>query len=131
MQIEVEAIIPKALLRLSATGEDTIRRLEVTENEESQIIGRRKVVEWVRLAVSILTEYLDSHEKILALSKVMEELKSEKRAPQEIQENENFVEFVEGMCKSLTTNVGSIINENEAIRVLLEHEMAERTKLFE
>ena len=60
----------------------------------------------------------------------MEELKNETHAPQEMQENENFVEFLEGICKSLTTHVGSIINQNEATRIRLEHEMAERTKLF-
>jgi len=91
---------------------------------------RRQVVEWVRLAVSILTERLEKHEKIIALSKVMEELKNEKHAPQEIPDDENFVEFVEGMCKSLTTNVGNIINQNEKTKILLEQEMAERTKLF-
>jgi len=127
----VEAIIPEALKRLRTTGEVVVRLFEETEEEDSKRIVRRQVVEWVRLGVSILTEQLDRGEKITALSKVMEEIMNETHAPQEIQKSENFVEFVEGMCKSFSTNVGSIINENEATRIRLEHEMAERTKLFE
>jgi len=126
----VEEIIPEALKRLNTTGEDTYRSFEECKEGDNKRVMRRQVVEWIRLAVSILTEQLDRHEKIIALSKVMEELKNEANAPQEMQENENFVEFVEGMCKSLTTHVGSIINQNEATRILLEQEMAERTKLF-
>jgi len=47
-----------------------------------------------------------------------------------MRENENFTESLEGLCKSLTTYVGSIVNENEAKRIRLEKEMEERTKLY-
>jgi len=46
---------------------------ECKESDDSKKVMRRQVVQWVRLGVSILTEQLDRNEKIMTLSKMMEE----------------------------------------------------------
>jgi len=79
--IGVENIIPDALQRLQITGNDAMKLVEESKDENGDKLNRGRVTDWVALGVNILTENLDPHEKITMLAAAISEVKNIGRAP--------------------------------------------------
>jgi len=59
-------------VRLQNTGKDAVENFEESKDEEGEKFNRRQMVDWCGLAVHIVMEPLEDHEKIRALSGVQE-----------------------------------------------------------
>ena len=79
--MEAEQIIPTAMGRLKVTADDALKYPEESKDGYNGKVVRRLAVEWIRLAVEIVTEPLDKHEKFKILSTVLDELRYDTKAP--------------------------------------------------
>jgi len=69
------------MVRLRTTSDDMLRNIEESKEGDNEKVVRKQIVDWCRLSVYTLTEPLDRNEKIAALSRIIDEVKSGDKAP--------------------------------------------------
>jgi len=118
--MQSEKLIVEAMDRLQTTGKDALNNFEESKEANVEKVNRGQMVDWVGLGVHILTENLEDHEKIKVLSRVQDDIRNRGKAPQEIEKTDSFREYMDTICRSITTDVESVQNEIEANRINFE-----------
>jgi len=69
------------LARLFTSGQDALKLMEESKDKDVSKVNQGQVNDWVVLAVNIVTEPLDQHEKIKVLAAAINEAKNIGQAP--------------------------------------------------
>ena len=124
-------MIVEAMDRLQTTGKDALNSFEESKEIDAEKINRGQMVDWCGLGVHILTENLEDHEKIKVLSRVQDDIRNRGKAPQEIEKKESFRDYMDSLCRHLTTDVESVRNEIEVNRIIFEKMLESQTEVYE
>jgi len=66
--MEIEKKIVEAIDRIQKSGRDAVNNMEESKGVDGEKIKRGQMVDWSGLAVQILLEPLEDHEKFRALA---------------------------------------------------------------
>jgi len=82
--MEFEKFITDAVDRLQKSGRDAVKNFIQSKDGAGKKGIRGQIVDWCGLAVQILMEPLEDHEKVTAWFGVQEQITKSGKAPQEI-----------------------------------------------
>jgi len=82
--MEFETFITEAVDRLQKSGRDAVKKCIESKEGEGKKAIRGQIFDWCGLAVQILMEPLEDHEKVRAWFGVQEQITKSGKAPQEI-----------------------------------------------